>query len=258
MSEIITRLPWIHPITAGTVGALGLLSTIVYCLMPPSVKSNDNDKKAHAVITGGSSGIGLCLAKECAAAGVQNITLVARNKANLEKAQKELSEKYPSTKFHIQSLDVADYKAVEAAGKAIIKDGGAPTLLFNNAGMTAVRSFQDHPIEDFEKLMKCNYLGVVYMTKVLSPSMPPGSNIMITSSMAGAVGVYGYTCYTPTKFAIRGFAESLQSELRRDGITVTLAYPPDTDTPMYAEENKTKPKETHLISDATGLIQPGV
>jgi 3-dehydrosphinganine reductase len=94
------------------------------------------------------------------------------------------------------------------------------------------------------------------MTKVLAPAMPPGSNIMMTSSMAGAIGVYGYTCYSPTKFAIRGFAESLQAEVRRDGISISLAFPPDTDTPMFENENKTKPKETHLISDAAGLIKP--
>jgi 3-dehydrosphinganine reductase len=254
MSAIETRLPWLHPINAVILGTVGLLSATLYCLIPKAAKSEN--KQAHAVITGGSSGIGLGLARECAQAGVQNITLVARNKTTLEKVQKELSEQYPSTKFHIQSLDVSDYKAVEAAGKQIIKNGGPPTLLFNNAGITAVYAFQDVPIEDFEKLMKCNYLGVVYMTKVLAPAMPPGSNIMMTSSMAGAIGVYGYTCYTPTKFAIRGFAESLQAEVRRDGITVSLSFPPDTDTPMYENENKTKPKETHLISDAAGLIKP--
>ena len=255
MSSEIEPFPWFHPITQVGLAFLGILTLVLWFLIP---SAPTGEKKSHAVITGGSSGIGLGLAKECAEAGVQNITLVARNKATLEKVQKELAAKYPSSKFHIQSVDVSNYKAVQAAGKAIVIDGGPPTLLFNNAGITSIHAFQDVPITDFENLMNCNYLGTVYMTKVLLNDMPSGSCVMMTSSMAGAVGIYGYTAYSPTKFAIRGFAESLQSEVRRDGISVSLAFPPDTDTPMFKEENKAKPKETFLISDAAGMIQPEV
>jgi 3-dehydrosphinganine reductase len=253
MTTEIETLPWFHPITLAVLMLLCILSHVLFFLIP---SAPSGDKKLHAVITGGSSGIGLGLANECAKAGVKNITLVARKKAGLEKAQQELASKYPSIKFYIQSVDVSDYKAVEAAGKEIVKNGGPPTLLFNNAGMAVVYAFHDVPVADFENAMKCNYLGAVYMTKALLKDMPSGSNIMMTSSMAGAVGVYGYTAYSPTKFALRGFAESLQSEVRRDGISVSIAFPPDTDTATLAAENKTKPKETFLISDSAGLQQP--
>jgi 3-dehydrosphinganine reductase len=253
MSSDIEMLPWFHPFTLGILGMFGILSLVLLFLMP---SIHTGDKKLHAVITGGSSGIGLGLAHQCAENGVQNITLIARNMTALEKAQKELAVKYPSSKFHIQSLDVGDYKAVSAVGKLIVKNGGPPTMLFNNAGITTVHTFQDVPIEDFEKVVRCNYLGTVYMTKALLNDMPPGSCIMMTSSMAGLVGVFGFTGYSPTKFAIRGFAESLQSEVRRNGISVSLAFPPDTDTPCYEAENKSKPKETFLISDSSGLMQP--
>ena len=253
MAIEVETLPLFHPITLVVLGCLCILSQVLYFLIP---SAPSGDKKSHAVITGGSSGIGFALAHECAKAGVKNITLVARNKAGLEKAQHELVAKYPSIKFHIQSVDISDYKAVEAAGKEIVKNGGPPTLLFNNAGMAVVHAFYDVPVADFEKAIKCNYLGAVYMTRALLKDMPSGSTIMMTSSMAGSVGVFGYTAYSPTKFALRGFAESLQSEVRRDGISVSIAFPPDTDTPTLAEENRTKPKETFLISDATGLQQP--
>lgn len=251
----VNPLPWIHPVTAVFLGTVALGALAVSFLLPPAPKASE-DKKLHAVITGGSSGIGHSLAKECAKAGVKNVTLIARTKSTLENAQKELSAEYKDTKFHIYPLDISNsYKAVELTAAAIAKIA-PPTLLFNNAGISTVHAFRDVPIDDFDRLMKCNYLGVVYMCRAFLPHMHHGSSIILTSSMAGAVGVYGYTAYSPTKFAIRGFAEALQSEVRRDGISISLSFPPDTDTPMFAEENKTKPKETVMISDAAGLIQP--
>jgi 3-dehydrosphinganine reductase len=73
------------------------------------------------------------------------------------------------------------------------------------------------------------------------------------SSAAGLVGVFGYTAYAPTKFAVRGFLESLRGELAPYGIHVGCSYPPDTDTPQLADENRYKPKETKEIS---GTIKP--
>ena len=78
--------------------------------------------------------------------------------------------------------------------------------------------------------------------------------IVLVSSQAGQVGVFGYTSYCATKFALKGFAESLQMELARENIFVTVAYPPDTDTPGFAEENKTKPIETKLINETSALV----
>jgi 3-dehydrosphinganine reductase len=250
----MSTIPWIHPITAAAITTVSIATSILYCLLPKAPKSGD--KKSHAVITGGSSGIGFELGSACAKAGVRTITLIARNKEALETARIRLSSLYPSTQFHTYSLDVSDYEAVKVTAPKIVEKGGPPTLLFNNAGVTSIHAFHDIPVTDFENLMKCNYLGTVYMTKSLLNYMPCGSTIMITSSMAGCVGVYGYTAYSPTKFALRGFAESLQMEVRNHGITVSIACPPDTDTPMFETENKSKPRETTLISDSAGLMKP--
>jgi 3-dehydrosphinganine reductase len=66
------------------------------------------------------------------------------------------------------------------------------------------------------------------------------------------MGIYGYSAYCPSKFALRGLAESLRGELKPLGVGVSIVYPPDTDTPQLEEENKTKPPETKLI---TGTAQ---
>jgi 3-dehydrosphinganine reductase len=78
--------------------------------------------------------------------------------------------------------------------------------------------------------------------------------IVFVSSQAGQLGVFGYTSYCSTKFALKGLAESLQMELVRDNIYITLVFPPDTDTPGFKEENKTKPKETQMINETSGLL----
>jgi 3-dehydrosphinganine reductase len=78
--------------------------------------------------------------------------------------------------------------------------------------------------------------------------------IVLVSSQAGQIGVFGYTSYCATKFALKGLAESLQMELARDNIFVTVAYPPDTDTPGLVEENKTKPIVTQLINETSGVL----
>ena len=73
------------------------------------------------------------------------------------------------------------------------------------------------------------------------------------SSGAGLVGLFGYTPYSPSKFALRGLAESLRGELKQMGIQVAIAYPPDTDTPQLAAENLTKPPETKLITETAQM-----
>lgn len=82
---------------------------------------------------------------------------------------------------------------------------------------------------------------------------------MLVSSMAGLSGVAGYTAYSASKFALRGFAESLHMELSGPyGISVSLCNPPDVDTPMLARENLTKPIECRQISEGSGVFQASV
>ena len=72
--------------------------------------------------------------------------------------------------------------------------------------------------------------------------------VVLVSSGAAFTGIFGYTSYGASKFALRGFAEALRSELKPENISVSIVYPPDTDTPQLAEENKVKPYETKQIT----------
>ncbi|KAJ7337158.1 hypothetical protein OS493_010012 [Desmophyllum pertusum] len=81
-------------------------------------------------------------------------------------------------------------------------------------------------------------------------------HIVFVSSIGGQFGIFGFTAYSPSKFAVRGFAETLFMEVKPYDIGVSVVFPPDTDTPGFENENKNKPDETHLISSAGGLFTP--
>jgi 3-dehydrosphinganine reductase len=136
---------------------------------------------------------------------------------------------------------------------------GPVSILVNCAGTSVPATFEDAKPEDFKRLMDINYLGSVYVTKACVPSMKKkGGHIVFTSSQAGLLGVYGFSAYAASKFALRGLAETLAMELKPFNIFVTLSCPPDTDTPGFAEEEKLKPAITREISQTAGLVPADV
>merc|ERR1719316_358563 len=104
--------------------------------------------------------------------------------------------------------------------------------------------------EAFAAQVHLNYLGAVYAVKAVLPAMVGRGRgrVLLVASAAATIGFCGYGAYAPTKYALRGFAECLRNEVAGTGVRVGIAYPPDTDTPGFAEENKTKPAETLDIS----------
>ena len=110
--------------------------------------------------------------------------------------------------------------------------------------------FQELPLEIFERTMAVNYFGTLYSIKAVLPSMleRQRGHLVLVSSGVGLIGIFGYTPYSPSKFALRGLAESLRGELKPAGIHLSIVYPPDTDTPQLQQENRTKPPETKQIA----------
>ncbi|XP_058413253.1 3-ketodihydrosphingosine reductase isoform X2 [Diceros bicornis minor] len=215
---------------------------------------------AHVVVTGGSSGIGKCIAIECYKQGAF-ITLVARNEDKLLQAKKEIEKHSINDKQVVLciSVDVSqDYSQVENVIKQAQEKLGPVDMLVNCAGMSLSGKFEDLEVSTFERLMSVNYLGSVYPSRAVITTMKERrvGRIVFVSSQAGQLGLFGFTAYSPSKFAIRGLAEALQMEVKPYNVYVTVAYPPDTDTPGFAEENKTKPLETRLISETTSVCKP--
>lgn len=209
----------------------------------------------HVLITGGSSGIGLALACQAAASGAR-LSLIARNPGKLAAASAHVRTAAPSTpQIFTAPADVADQSALTAAIRAAEAVHGPVDVLMTSAGVAHPGYFAEIPIAVFEHTMAVNYYGTLYAVKAVTPSMCSRGRgkIVLISSGAGLVGLFGYTAYAPSKFALRGFAEALRGELKAAGVGVTIVYPPDTDTPQLAEENLTKPEETKALTAAAGL-----
>lgn len=229
------------------------------------------------LITGGSSGIGLALARLLAREGA-SLCLLARDRTRLEAALEEVraaslsrkkagSEKggggraipagvQPEQRFGIVSADVASEQQVEAALEEVSEMIGLPDLVVNSAGITQPGYVQELSLDIFRAMMAVNYLGTVYVTKAVLPGMlKRGSGYLVNiSSMAGLIGVFGYSAYGAAKFAVRGFTDVLRAELKGLGIDVSIVFPPDTDTPQLAYETPFKPPETRAISSLNKVL----
>ena len=196
------------------------------------------------LMTGGSSGMGLALARLLAEEGA-NIWLIARRQDALEAASKSLSTT-GGQKHGLISADVTDWKQVQGAVERVSREAGVPDVLINAAGAAHPGYVQELPLETFHEMMDLNYFGTVHMVKALLPAMlKRGSGYIVNfSSGAGFLAPFGYANYVPSKYAVRGFSDSLRLELKPLGVRVSIVFPPDTDTPGLANENKTKPYET--------------
>mmetsp|Transcript_85398 Transcript_85398/g.167094 ORF Transcript_85398/g.167094 Transcript_85398/m.167094 type:complete len:337 (-) Transcript_85398:60-1070(-) len=198
-------------------------------------------------ITGGSEGIGKAIGAEFVRRGA-HVVLMARTESKLREALKELeAAKVDATqRVGFQTVDVTDFGSVQEAVRKATADIGPPDFLITSAGASYPGCFLEQEPDVFERTMRLNYMGNVHAIKAVAPMMRErdGGHIMIVASAAAVVSFVGYSSYAPTKFALRGLADTLRSELIGFGIRVAICYPPDTDTPGFKEENKSKPEET--------------
>lgn len=215
------------------------------------------DKKI-VFITGGSSGIGLELSKQYASFGA-DIVIFARGRELLELAIREISSKriHDEQRFEYRILDVSKPDEVAAVMEESVTASGTPDILINCAGRAFPRHFESVTNEQFHQTMSTNFYSIWYITKALIPFIKKsGGKIVNVSSMCGVMGVYGYTDYCASKFAVIGFSEALRSEMKRFNIQISIVCPPDTDTPGFKTENETKPQETMALSKGAKLMQP--
>ena len=103
--------------------------------------------------------------------------------------------------------------------------------------------------------MATNYFGTLHVIKAVTPGMiDRGSgHIVNICSLGGFLGVFGYSAYCASKYAVRGLSDVLRAELRPYGIHFSVVYPPDTDTPQLAYENPFKPPETRALGSGKAL-----
>jgi 3-dehydrosphinganine reductase len=205
----------------------------------------------HVVVTGGSSGIGKAVAARVARDGAR-VTVLARREPVLTAAAEEIAGHAPDGTEAVLALraDVTRAGELSAAMDTAAARFGVPDVLVCSAGIARPDYFDRLTAEDFTAAMDTNYFGTLNAVRAALPAMLAAGRgqLVLVSSGAALVGLFGYGAYGPSKFAVRGLAETLRAELADTPIRVSVVYPPDVDTPQLAEENGTKPPELRAIS----------
>lgn len=177
-----------------------------------------------AVITGAGSGIGRALAVAFAAEGC-HLALVDINERGLQETASLLNAYSRRITTHIAS--VADRQRMQTLPAEIEQVHGAIHLLFNNAGVTINKSFEDSSLDDLDFVIDINLYGVLYGCHYFLPYLKkqPESHIVNTSSLAGFLGLPNQASYCLSKAAVKSLSETLRAELAVHNIGVTSIHP---------------------------------
>jgi short-subunit dehydrogenase len=208
-------------------------------------------KNKVAAITGAGSGIGQALALNLAEEGC-HLALSDVNKKGLDETLR-LLKKYSVRVTH-QQLDVADQQAVFDWADKVVKDHGRVNMIFNNAGVALSGTVQSLSIEDYKWIMDINFWGVIYGTKAFLPYLETSGegHVINISSVFGLTSQPLMSGYNASKFAVRGFTESLRQDLELTGskVTTTCIHPGGIKTNIAKSARMSK-----SVSAVTGISQ---
>jgi NADP-dependent 3-hydroxy acid dehydrogenase YdfG len=203
-----------------------------------------------AVVTGAGSGMGRYLSVLLAKDGA-DVVACDVNQETLNETVEMLRKYNVSVSSHV--LDVADKEAIEALPQKVIDQHGKVDLVFNNAGVSTGKHFKDMEEENWDWVMDINLHGVINSTRAFIPHMidRPEAAIVNTSSIFGMVAVPGQTVYHATKFAVRGFTESLALEMAQtnENLQIHCVHPGHVGTNIVANSRM---DEEDLQTDEEG------
>ena len=177
-----------------------------------------------AVITGAGSGMGRCLAQKLAAKG-SSLAIADVSEKGLGETAALLEGSKGKVTEHV--VDVAEESQVKSFAEEVHREHGRATLLFNNAGVALLGYLDEISLEDFRWVMDINFWGVVHGVTYFLPMLKKEkrAHIVNTSSLLGFFGACGQGAYCASKFAVRGYTESLHHELLGSNVGVTCVHP---------------------------------
>ena len=223
-----------------------------------------NLKGAKVLITGGSQGIGFSVAKSCIAQGA-HVAILARNKEKLSRAAEALRKIDSSCDVLTISACVTSYEAMEREIALELKEAGWNELdaVVCNAGVESVGCVESTPIEEFQRIMNINYFGMVNTVKITLPYLKRSKTptkvgrLLVVSSLLGLMGMTYYSAYSASKWAVRGFVESVTADLAAKNIFVSIVYPPDVKTPQLEREKAAPiPQSVKDLSAQADVFEP--
>ncbi|UQA55387.1 SDR family NAD(P)-dependent oxidoreductase [Polyangium aurulentum] len=210
------------------------------------------------LVTGGSQGIGLALARLLVSKGAR-VCIAARDEARLREVCAKLTAEFPDqpAPLHV-SMDMRDPASIAKGAAWVRSQMPELDVLVNNAGFCIPGYFDELTDEDHVALLEVNYLGPVRLIRALAPHFMERrrGTIVNVTSMLGFMGLFGFGAYAASKFALAGYSECLRQDLLPYGVHVMLCYPPTTDTPGLARENERKPREAWALEGKSKPYTP--
>ena len=193
-----------------------------------------NLKGKNALITGGGRGLGKAVAVALANEGV-NVGITGRNEESLKTTVAELEKLGVKAAYSV--FDVEEMAQVEQGVASIASQLGSIDILINNAGVGDFGSFEEMPVETWEKVMKVNLFGVYYVAKAALPYLKQNKegDIVNVASTAGLKGGPNMSAYCASKAAVISLSQSLMAELRKFNIRVITLTPSTIATDMSIE-----------------------
>src|SRR5277367_4689297 len=187
----------------------------------------------NVIVTGGSRGLGLGVARKLTETGYRAIAVARKQNSELVAAMKEAEATNPGS-FHFVSFDLCEIEGIPALVKTLRKDFGPIYGLVNNAGMSFDGALALMPTSRIEQLVRVNTLSPMVLTKYVVRSMMAdgGGRIVNMASITAFTGYSGLSVYGATKSSMIGFTRSLAREVGRLGVTVNSVAPGFVDTDM--------------------------
>jgi short-subunit dehydrogenase len=214
-----------QPATRVSVGLSSLAVGLVLARRAWRARHRYSFRGRTVVITGGSRGLGLEMARQLADEGAR-LWLVARSPETLREAADELRER-GAMYVETVAADLRHEAEIDRVVERVLRSGDVVDVLINNAGLIEVGPFEHAKIEDFEDSLAVHFWGPLHLIRKLLPHMrrEGEGRIVNIASIGGRLGVPHLAAYAAGKFALTGLSETLRAELYKSGIYVTTVTP---------------------------------
>lgn len=190
-----------------------------------------------------------------------NVTILARDADKLALAREKLRSA-AGGRGTISTLqaDITDHAGINRILSDHVSIHGTPDIVIHSAGFSRPGLFVNLPAEQFVRMMNVNYFGAVHVTKALLPGMLArnSGHMVFISSVAGFLGMVGYTGYAASKFALRGFVDSLRIEIHPRQVRLSIVFPPDTETPALEAERPYQPPLLKAMNENAPPLSPEI